>query len=137
MRPIARILLRCGVTWKELAELVKLVYVDVATTDYGKHGRPANASRVAILTGLSRRDVKRARDAIEAGAEALDPMRKINHASRARISRRCDSVNCERTACCISLFELPSFASIERVRFSSWFCKSKNALSSSFSLGVS
>lgn len=82
MRPIARILLRCGVTWKELAELVKLIYVEVATTDYGKHGRPANASRVAILTGLSRRDVRRARDAIEAGAEALDPMRKINHASR-------------------------------------------------------
>ena len=44
MRPIVRILLRCGVTWKELADLVRLLYVDVATEDYGKHGRPANAS---------------------------------------------------------------------------------------------
>ena len=57
MRPIARLLLRCGVTWKELAELCKVVYVEAATADYGKHGRPANSSRVAILTGLSRREL--------------------------------------------------------------------------------
>jgi hypothetical protein len=83
LRPMARILLRCGVTFKELAELVKLVYVDVATTDYGKHGRPANASRVAILTGLSRRDVKRARDSLAArSGGAPDTVRRINHASR-------------------------------------------------------
>ena len=83
MRPLARILLRCGVTWKELAELLKVVYVDVATQDYGKRGRPANASRVAILTGLSRRDVKRARDRLAGAApDALAPIAKINHASR-------------------------------------------------------
>jgi hypothetical protein len=83
MRPLARILLRCGVTWKELAELLKVVYVDVATQDYGKRGRPANASRVAILTGLSRRDVKRARDRLAVAApDSLAPLAKINHASR-------------------------------------------------------
>jgi hypothetical protein len=83
MRPLARILLRCGVTWKEIAELLKVVYVDVATEDYGKRGRPANASRVAILTGLSRRDVKRARDRLTVAApDAFAPLAKINHASR-------------------------------------------------------
>ena len=83
MRPIARVLLRCGVSWKELAELIKLVYVDVATEDYGKHGRPANASRVAILTGLSRREVKRARDAIqESDHLATVAFKRIDHASR-------------------------------------------------------
>jgi Family of unknown function (DUF6502) len=83
LRPIARILLRCGVTWKELAGIVKLVYVDVATADYGKHGRPANASRVAILTGLSRRDVKHARDALALGGDAVvEAVSKISHASR-------------------------------------------------------
>lgn len=83
MRPLARILLRCGVTWQELAGLLKAVYVDVATRDYGKRGRPANSSRVAILTGLSRRDVKRARDRL-AGTppDSLAPIAKINHASR-------------------------------------------------------
>jgi hypothetical protein len=83
MRPLARVLLRCGVSWREIAELAKVVYVDVATQDYGKRGRPANASRVAILTGLSRRDVKRARDRLAVGAPAaLAPLAKINHASR-------------------------------------------------------
>lgn len=83
MRPLARILLRCGVTWKEIAELTKVVYVDVATQEYGKRGRPANASRVAILTGLSRRDVKRARDRLAgASPDSLAPLAKINHASR-------------------------------------------------------
>ncbi len=83
-RPIARVLLRCGVAWKEAAELMKLVYVDVATAEYGKHGRPANASRVAILTGLGRRDVKRARDQLEALGDASppEPLAKISHASR-------------------------------------------------------
>ena len=83
VRPLVRILLRCGVTWKEVAELLKAVYVDVASVDYGKRGRPANASRVAILTGLSRRDVKRARDRLASTApDALAPIAKINHASR-------------------------------------------------------
>jgi hypothetical protein len=83
-RPIARVLLRCGVAWKEAAELMKLVYVDVATAEYGKHGRPANASRVAILTGLSRRDVKKARDQLESldDADPPEPLAKISHASR-------------------------------------------------------
>ena len=83
VRPLVRILLRCGVTWKEIAELLKAVYVDVASADYGKRGRPANASRVAILTGLSRRDVKRARDRLAITApDAFAPFAKINHASR-------------------------------------------------------
>lgn len=80
MRPIASLMLCCGVTWKELAELMKLVYVEAATEEYGKHGRPTNASRVAILTGLSRREVKRVRDLLTDTDPA--PLEKINHASR-------------------------------------------------------
>ena len=73
-------MLRCGVTWKELAELLKSVYVQAATEEYGKHGRPTNASRVAILTGLSRREVKRVRDLlVDADPGSLE---KINQASR-------------------------------------------------------
>jgi hypothetical protein len=83
VRPVARMLLRCGVTWKEAAEVLKVVLVDVATEDFGKRGRPTNASRVAILTGLSRRDVKRARDVAASGeAGVVEPLAKINLASR-------------------------------------------------------
>lgn len=83
MRPIAQLMLRCGVTSKELSELMKLVYVDVATEDYGKHGRPANASRVAIITGLSRREVARARTVLESrGNTAYSALEKINQGAR-------------------------------------------------------
>lgn len=83
LRPIVRLMLRCGVTWKELAELCKLVCVEVAAEDFGKRGRPANASRIAILTGLSRRDVKRAKDLLAASAaDGFPAVERINHASR-------------------------------------------------------
>jgi hypothetical protein len=61
LRPIARLLLKAGWTWKEFADVSKGVFVAVASEEFGKRGRPANASRVAILTGLNRRDVSRLR----------------------------------------------------------------------------
>jgi len=66
--PIVRMLLRGGVTWAEFAELGKEVYVEVARQDYGIQGRPTNSSRVAMLTGLSRREVGRVKDVIAGDA---------------------------------------------------------------------
>jgi hypothetical protein len=71
--PIARLLLRSGVTWGEFAELSKEVFVDVARREYGIQGRPTNNSRVAIITGLSRREVTRVRDVLI--GEAQTPAR--------------------------------------------------------------
>ena len=62
MRPIVRFLLRHGLTWDEFSELTKDMYVDVAREGYGLQGRPTNNSRVAMMTGLSRREVARIRD---------------------------------------------------------------------------
>lgn len=62
MRPIVRFLLRHGVTWDEFSEISKDMYVDVARQEYGIQGRPTNNSRVAMMTGLSRREVARVRD---------------------------------------------------------------------------
>ena len=59
LRPIALILLRGGITWKEFAELSKSVFVSVATDEFGIRGRPTNVSRVSILTGISRKEVNR------------------------------------------------------------------------------
>ena len=71
--PIVRWLLRSGVTWGEFAELSKEVYVDVARRDHGIQGRPTNNSRVAMITGLSRREVTRVRDVLIGDAEAAEP----------------------------------------------------------------
>ncbi len=80
LRPLIRMLLRAGVTWQTAASLLKAEFVAVATEDYGLHGRPTNISRVAILTGVSRREVSRLRKAAK-GSEP-EPLRRLNDATR-------------------------------------------------------
>lgn len=65
MRQIARILLRSGIGYREFAEVAKTAFVDVASSDYGLRGRPTNISRVAVMTGLTRKEIKRIRSKIE------------------------------------------------------------------------
>ena len=67
MRPIVRILLRYGIGYREFLEVTKTAYVDVASSDFGLRGRPTNISRVAVMTGLTRKEVKRLRDKIASG----------------------------------------------------------------------
>lgn len=71
LRPLARLLLRSGLTWKEFAEIAKGAYVQVATSEFGIRGRPTNVSRVAILTGIGRREVRKQRAILEAAPEAV------------------------------------------------------------------
>jgi hypothetical protein len=81
LRPVARWLLSSGVTWKEFADLSREVFVDTATEEFGLRGRPTNVSRVALLTGLARRDVRRVRAESEARV-ADDSDEPLNHATR-------------------------------------------------------
>ena len=69
LRPLVLVLIRCGVTWKDFAELARTSYVDVATKQFGKRGRPTNVSRIAVLTGLTRRDVRKQRARLETNPE--------------------------------------------------------------------
>lgn len=71
LRPITRILLRYGIGYREFVEVAKTAYVDVASSDYGLRGRPTNISRVAVMTGLTRKEVKRLRDKIESGDSSI------------------------------------------------------------------
>lgn len=64
LKPLVHVLLSCGITWREFAELAKATYVEVATDNFGKRGRPTNVSRTAILTGLARRDVRKQRETL-------------------------------------------------------------------------
>jgi hypothetical protein len=61
LEPIVLLLLKSGITWREFADLAKVKFVQVATKEFGIRGRPTNASRVAILTGIDRRDVRKLR----------------------------------------------------------------------------
>jgi len=71
LRPIAKILLRYGIGFHEFAEVAKSAFVDVATTEYGIRGRPTNISRVAVMTGLTRKEVRRLRDQVADGRHSL------------------------------------------------------------------
>jgi len=59
---VVRLLLRAGVNWKEFSDLSKTVFVDVATREFGLRGRPTNAARVSMLTGINRHEVGRQRE---------------------------------------------------------------------------
>ena len=59
LRPLVKILIRAGVRYDEFAEVLKGVYVESAIRDgLGKAG-PVTRSRVALVTGVTRRDVDR------------------------------------------------------------------------------
>ena len=61
LRPLVRILLREGISYKTFVDLVKWVYVDVAMKEFGIEGRKQSISRVSVITGLSRKEVLRVR----------------------------------------------------------------------------
>jgi hypothetical protein len=80
LRPVASVLLRSGMTWKEFSELSKSAFVSVASDEFGIRGRPTNVSRVSILTGISRKEVKRQR--VMLTAEELPASSKTTDATR-------------------------------------------------------
>lgn len=59
LRPLIRAVLRSGMSYKALNDLVKWVYVDVSMKEFTIPGRKNSKSRVAVLTGLTRREVDR------------------------------------------------------------------------------
>jgi hypothetical protein len=59
LRPLVRILLRHNVPLATFFELAKRVYVDVAMEEFPLPNRKQSISRVALLTGLSRKEVLR------------------------------------------------------------------------------
>lgn len=73
MLPIARFLLKNGVGYREFAEISKLAFVQVASNDYGIRGRKTNMSRVSVMTGLNRKEVRKVRDRLENEDWNLDP----------------------------------------------------------------
>ena len=59
LRPLIRILIRNGVAYGEFAEVAKEVYIDVAASDFKVPHRKMSQARIAILTGLTRKEVAR------------------------------------------------------------------------------
>lgn len=63
LKPLIRLLIAQGVTHAEFSETAKEVYVESALRDFEIEGK-VNKSRVAILTGLTRKEVKNVIDRV-------------------------------------------------------------------------
>lgn len=59
LRPLVRLLLAHGVTYPFLANLLKSVYVEVAKEEFPLPEKKQTDSRISLLTGVHRKDVKR------------------------------------------------------------------------------
>ena len=80
LKPLVRILLRNGIPCGVFEELARWTYVDVAFQESSLPGRKLTDSRVAIITGLSRKEVSRLKS-IEA-PEDNEAAERFNRAAR-------------------------------------------------------
>lgn len=78
---LMRILLRNGIPFSAFADIAKKAYVNVAMEDFKIHGRKQSISRISILTGLHRKEVKAIQQAVIAGDDS-SPDDKGNRAAR-------------------------------------------------------
>lgn len=57
LRPLVRLLVRHGVSYRSFADVARHVYVDVAEQDFPLEGRKVSHARTAVLTGINRKDI--------------------------------------------------------------------------------
>jgi hypothetical protein len=82
LRPLARMLLASGLTFREFNALARRVFVSVASDEFGRGGRPTNISRVSLMTGIARKEVKRLRDEMAHEDADVPALRKTTEATR-------------------------------------------------------
>lgn len=81
MQPLVRVLIRNGVSFGELAEVLKNVFVEVAARDFHIEDRKISRSRIAIITGLTRKEVAKQEEILRSG-QALRMMSNLNRVTR-------------------------------------------------------
>ncbi len=81
LAPLVRLLLKRGVSCGEFFALAKRAYVDVAQRDFQLAGRKQSTSRIALLTGLTRKEVSRLTAETSASHSSHDRAR-VNRAAR-------------------------------------------------------
>ena len=82
LRPLARLLLRNGIPYAEFSELVKRAYVEAALEDFTDGRRKPTDSRAAVMTGLTRKEVKKQREILVGEHTASPAPSHANRASR-------------------------------------------------------
>jgi predicted DNA-binding antitoxin AbrB/MazE fold protein len=68
LKPLVRFMLAQGLTYTILIDLLKSIYVEVALSEFKLEKKRQTDSRISLLTGVHRKDVKRLSEMIEADA---------------------------------------------------------------------
>jgi len=89
MQPLVRILIRHGISFGEFTEMLKNVFVEVAARDFSIPDRKISQSRIAIITGLTRKEVAK-QEAILASGEALNVISNLNRVTRVLVGWHAD-----------------------------------------------
>ena len=63
LRPLVRLFVARGITFPALTNLLRELYVNVAEYDFALPGKEQTDSRVSLLTGIHRKEVRRLRGA--------------------------------------------------------------------------
>lgn len=69
LRPLVRLAMQSGIPFPMLAELLRGLYVEVATRELLKGPGAPTASRISLMTGVHRKEIRRQREAA-VGSEA-------------------------------------------------------------------
>jgi hypothetical protein len=73
-------MIRSGISFGEMAEVLKTVFVEVAARDFDLPERKTSLSRIAIITGLTRKEVAKQQELLRSGA--LDVDSNLNRITR-------------------------------------------------------
>ena len=71
LRPLVWLMIRSGVTFPVVADLLRSLYVEVAGRDLLPGERPRTDSRISLLTGIHRKELRRQRVADQDAPEPL------------------------------------------------------------------
>ena len=89
LRPLVRMALKRGLSYNTFASLLKWVYFDVAKHDFPIEGRKQTQSRISVITGFTRKEVKRLSDLQK--PTSRNQREKYNRAARVISGWRRDS----------------------------------------------
>lgn len=80
LKPLIRMLLRYGYSFREFNSVSKQLFVEVGYQDFAIEGRKMTASRVSVLTGIDRKEIVKLASGEPVSVEGIN--QPINRASR-------------------------------------------------------
>ena len=73
LKPLVRLMLARGITYIQLTEWLKHIFVETAVREFTLPDKAINDSRISIITGVHRKDVKRLREIMLINPMLVEP----------------------------------------------------------------